>query len=92
MDKTAPPVETHDPSIEDRIRIAAHQIWEEEGKPDGASETHWFRACEMIAEEDATSSPAWLKRDTEIPVKTEKSDLSNALSDIKRRLEGRAAA
>jgi len=31
-------------STEDRIRARAHQIWEEEGRPEGRSDEHWERA------------------------------------------------
>jgi len=29
---------------EDQIRARAHQIWIEEGKPDGRDKEHWLRA------------------------------------------------
>jgi Protein of unknown function (DUF2934) len=37
------------PDTEAAIRARAHQIWEEEGKPDGRHELHWQRAYEAIA-------------------------------------------
>lgn len=33
---------------EDHIKARAHQIWEQEGKPDGAHEEHWRRAEEEL--------------------------------------------
>jgi hypothetical protein len=30
--------------LETRIRTRAHQIWEEEGCPDGRAHIHWLRA------------------------------------------------
>ncbi|MBV9704011.1 MAG: DUF2934 domain-containing protein, partial [Methylobacteriaceae bacterium] len=30
-----------DGDIEDRIRARAHQIWEEEGRPEGRDREHW---------------------------------------------------
>jgi hypothetical protein len=33
---------------EDRIRRRAHQIWEEEGHPDGQEAEHWKRAVREI--------------------------------------------
>ena len=30
--------------IEDEIRARAHQIWEQEGRPDGRAHDHWERA------------------------------------------------
>ncbi|MEO3385355.1 DUF2934 domain-containing protein [Mesorhizobium sp. CAU 1741] len=45
-----------DAERERRIRERAHQIWEQEGKPEGVHEHHWQRAREEIdAEEGATS-------------------------------------
>jgi hypothetical protein len=36
---------------EKRIRIRAHRIWEEEGRPEGRAEIHWNMARELIAVE-----------------------------------------
>ncbi len=33
---------------EERIRARAHQIWEEEGRPEGRHHEHWRQACEEI--------------------------------------------
>jgi hypothetical protein len=33
----------HEPD-EHRVRARAHQIWTEEGKPDGRDKEHWLRA------------------------------------------------
>jgi len=49
--------------LEDRIKRRAHQIWEEEGRPDGRHDEHWMRALEEFADEPvvlpggATSAP-----------------------------------
>ncbi|MEZ2128538.1 MULTISPECIES: DUF2934 domain-containing protein [unclassified Sinorhizobium] len=40
---------------EDRIRQRAYQIWEREGRPEGADLRHWYQAVDEIAE-DATAS------------------------------------
>src|SRR4051812_33977246 len=37
---------------EARIRARAHQIWEEEGRPEGRAQEHWDKARELIAVED----------------------------------------
>jgi len=37
---------------EERIRERAHRLWEEEGRPDGRAEDHWFQAKEIVALED----------------------------------------
>jgi predicted flap endonuclease-1-like 5' DNA nuclease len=36
------------PETEAAIRARAHQIWEEEGRPDGRHEIHWQRAYEAV--------------------------------------------
>jgi hypothetical protein len=33
---------------EDRIRVVAYRLWEEEGCPEGREEEHWFRACAEV--------------------------------------------
>ncbi|CAH1654057.1 MULTISPECIES: DUF2934 domain-containing protein [unclassified Chelatococcus] len=37
---------------ENRIRQRAHQLWEEEGRPEGRAERHWFQAKEIVAVEE----------------------------------------
>ena len=37
----------------ERIRKRAHEIWEEEGRPEGREYSHWLRArAEIDAEDD----------------------------------------
>ncbi|MCR6500900.1 DUF2934 domain-containing protein [Shinella sp. CPCC 101442] len=36
----------------ERIRKRAHQIWEEEGRPEGREYSHWLRARADIQAED----------------------------------------
>jgi predicted flap endonuclease-1-like 5' DNA nuclease len=43
------------PETEAAIRARAHQIWEDEGRPEGRHDIHWQRAYEAIM---AASSPA----------------------------------
>ncbi len=38
------------PETEAAIRARAHQIWEEEGRPNGRHEMHWQRAYEAIVD------------------------------------------
>jgi large subunit ribosomal protein L21 len=38
------------PETESAIRARAHQIWEDEGRPDGRHDIHWQRAYEAIVE------------------------------------------
>ncbi len=43
------------------IRARAHQIWEDEGRPDGRHDIHWQRAYEAIVDLDPvtpTKTPA----------------------------------
>jgi hypothetical protein len=35
----------------DRIRALAHQLWEQEGCPNGRADIHWFLAEELVREE-----------------------------------------
>jgi len=37
--------------IEDRIREKAHEIWLEEGMPEGKEAEHWFKASDIIRRE-----------------------------------------
>ena len=37
------------PELESAIRARAHQIWEDEGRPDGRHEQHWQRAYDAIS-------------------------------------------
>lgn len=47
---------------EERIRLIAYAIWEEEGRPDGQAEAHWLRACDLVEAEPQAADPEWLKR------------------------------
>jgi hypothetical protein len=38
--------------LEARIRARAHQIWEEEGRPEGQERAHWERARKLVAIDD----------------------------------------
>jgi hypothetical protein len=37
-----------------RVRERAHQLWEQEGRPDGRDFDHWQRASHEIDAEDST--------------------------------------
>jgi len=37
-----------------RVRERAHQLWEQEGRPDGRESDHWERASREIDVEDST--------------------------------------
>ena len=46
-----------DSDIEDRIRARAHQIWEEEGRPEGRDREHWERAEREVRAAIRDSAP-----------------------------------
>lgn len=66
-----------DLDLEDRKRAIAYQLWENEGRPEGCSESHWELACEIVAKEEESrplplgkvlkhepaNEPNWLKRE-----------------------------
>ena len=80
-------------ALEAEVRALAHQIWEDEGQPEGLSDDHWFRATAMIAEAQR-DNPNWLQR-TAIEEKVQVDKISNlaaSIEEIKRKIVGRAAA
>ncbi|UPA24829.1 DUF2934 domain-containing protein [Shinella oryzae] len=40
---------------DDRIRRRAHEIWKQEGSPEGREYSHWLRARAEIRDEDANT-------------------------------------
>lgn len=34
----------------EQIRILAHRLWEQEGRPEGRAEAHWLQAERILAE------------------------------------------
>ncbi len=58
---------------DERIRRRAHEIWEEEGRPEGREYSHWLRARAEINDEEDGDAPAPAER-------TSKADIArNAL-------------
>jgi starch phosphorylase len=43
---------------EEQIRELAYSIWEQEGRPEGKDQEYYFRAKQMLEEQEAASSPA----------------------------------
>lgn len=41
---------------DDKIRARAYQLWEEEGRPEGRAEQHWYTAQENLAVEENQES------------------------------------
>ena len=62
--KTTPETEERALGRDERISALAYQIWEEDGRPEGRSEVHWYLACEMIDAEEAAAEPlpTWLNK------------------------------
>lgn len=52
-----------DANRDDKIRARAYQLWEEEGRPEGRAEQHWFTASESLAVEEN-------QEDTYLPIDT----------------------
>lgn len=92
--------------IEERKRVLAYSIWEEEGRPEGQSEAHWLKACAIIEAEMAEaeaifeSLPDWLKRGEGTPAAASVIQVSpvaaapastSPLEEIRQRVAGRAA-
>jgi hypothetical protein len=44
------------PPLEERIRIKAYMIWEDEGRPDGRALAHWVLATELVEREQQETS------------------------------------
>lgn len=68
---------------DERIRQRAHDIWEEEGRPEGREYSHWLRARAEIQEEDGEVIGLVQRRDRpsgEAIERTSKADIAlNAL-------------
>ncbi|WP_411033763.1 DUF2934 domain-containing protein [Shinella sp. BYT-45] len=43
---------------DERIRKKAHEIWEEEGRPEGREYSHWLRARADVREEEGEAARA----------------------------------
>ena len=43
--------QTETSSRDERITSLAHQMWEDEGRPEGKAEEHWARAAALVDEE-----------------------------------------
>ena len=57
--------------IEERKRIIAHQLWEDEGRPEGMAEKHWEQANLFMmaaANGEEQTIPPWLKPQDESSV------------------------
>ena len=87
---------------DERIGALAYQIWEEEGRPEGKSEEHWFRACALVDAESVGEQeplPEWLNSDEGKPsakvieAKTGRTaEDKPSLVELTHRLKSRSAA
>jgi len=44
-------------TVEHRIRARAHQLWEDEGRPEGRAEHHWYEARRLVEIEGTMQPP-----------------------------------
>jgi hypothetical protein len=66
---------------EERIRLLAYRLWEEEGYPDGKNEEHWRQACAiLLAEENELTVSVWLKKTDRPPANVQPETASAARS------------
>ena len=97
--------EIHHLAKEERIRAIAYSLWEEEGRPGGCSEQHWFRATELVAAEAEPSletiseqpaevvEPDWLKRDPALAEDTSaQQEKTQSLDQLAKRISAMRAA
>jgi hypothetical protein len=63
--------------LEQRIRQKAHELWEQEGRPEGRSDVHWEKARVLVAIEDDRTSIVPVT-----PPRTEEAALSNNLGEF----------
>lgn len=94
------------PSREERIGKLAYQIWEEEGRPEGQQEDHWYRASTMVDTEEQAAGqteplPSYLSRVADDmpgaamaqPVeKTPAATKEPSLEELTRRMRSKSAA
>ena len=87
------PLSLREESMEEQITALAHRIWEEEGKPEGMADDHWYRAVTIITEMAQLPNPNWLlKAPNEQDMQLErKLNLAASIEEIKRKIVGRAA-
>ena len=49
---------THSRDVEDKIRLRAYQLWDEEGRPSGRDKEHWQQAeAELVAGQSPPVQP-----------------------------------
>ena len=64
MTETPVGIQTETEIFEERKRMIAHQMWEDEGQPEGQAERHWSQACLVImtlTDDQEIENPEWLR-------------------------------
>ncbi len=87
--------ETTNPDVFERVRSVAHQMWEDEGRPEGRAEQHWLAAEAIIkAQIEAAEAepPAWLQPAASAPEAETPGQSVNGIAEIRQRIQGRSAA
>jgi Protein of unknown function (DUF2934) len=76
------PIEAPEFDLEQQKQLIAHQLWEDEGRPEGKAEEHWEQACLVVmslADGESATSPIWLKRqDTLVADETKTEPIAEA--------------
>lgn len=69
--------------FEERIRVRAHQLWEDEGRPEGRAEDHWEKARILVAIEDDRTSLMPIQSSTSEPLELQENlgELPSRLTD-----------
>ena len=82
----------HHLPTEERIRAIAYALWEEEGRPQGRAEDHWFRAASLVAvEAPPVAEPGWLRREDDVAIAASEEPKTPIEEIVKRMASGRAA-
>jgi len=74
---------TDDTELQERIRAKAHQLWEEEGRPEGREMDHWDKARILVAIEDDRTGliPVMQARPEEAALQANLGEFPSALTD-----------
>ena len=72
-----------DNTLEQRIRRKAHEIWEQEGRPQGRAADHWEKARILVAIEDDRTSlvPVTSERPEEAELQKNLGEFPTAFTD-----------
>jgi hypothetical protein len=66
----------------EQIRIRAHQIWEDEGRPNGGDVRHWLQALDELAGEDDHETLQELMDQDDRLDDAARQPLNNAVADL----------